>query len=180
MLEVTDMRKKVLEVIKRYDTSHVEIVGNFLDDGYLVLETAQYKLKITINAKWVGYDFSITKDMTGGVSIGAANDTDLYPLDFNEEVTSGIFQNVLEFIDDLLSNKFYYGKIDKKWVFAHPSHEIDKTAWGGRNGEIDEYLVSFFSAGLFGKGIFSSIKTEAWTCEEVQQNGHIVQLMSNE
>lgn len=177
MLSVNEMKKKVLEAASGYDTSHINIVS---DNDLIKLTTSGYKLEITINKKWVGYDFEISKKLTEGVPIGTSLDTDLYPLDYNDEVTSDIFENVVEFVHDLLGDNLYYGKMGKKWVFARPSHQVDKTAWAGKHSsEIGEYILTFYPKGLFGKGIFTTIKKESWSEDRVKKENNLQQLIAN-
>jgi hypothetical protein len=78
--------------------------------------TPKGKLTIQIDSKWVGYEFGLD-DARGGYQ----EDTDLYPLDFNTDVTMEIFGELKNFLTDLLEHKVLWGRdTDGKSVIARP------------------------------------------------------------
>ena len=164
MLEIDDkdMFRQVVEEVEKHPTSNVykEIDQ---DSGELILRTKNYQLKVLINKKWVGYDFTLEKKLTGGISQGSSIDTDLYPLAYDAESTKDVFQEILTFIDALLTNRLFYGFINKKAVFARPT--------GDR-----EYKVTYIPKRRF----FATITQEVWPSEKVTDNPSLRRLIGNE
>ena len=157
-----DMFRQVVEEVEKHPTSNVykEIDQ---DSGELILRTKNYQLKVLINKKWVGYDFMLDKKLTGGISQGSSIDTDLYPLAYDAENTKDVFQETLTFVDELLTNRLFYGIINKKAVFARPT--------GDR-----EYKITYIPKRRF----FATVIQEIWPSKKVTDNPSLRQLIANE
>lgn len=167
MLSVQGMQDNVLSKIKEHKSNNIKIFISSNSEN-IRLHTSIYELEIVINPKWVGYDFSVNSNLTRSIPVGDSLDTDLYPLNYDKEVTGQIYKDLLVFLDDLLADKIYYGLKEGKAVFAKPDHST-----GG-------YRVAIYPKGLFGKGIFTTIKREHWGEEEVRSNNNLKQIIANE
>lgn len=161
-INTVTMFEEVLAEIMKFAPKNIDVQVND-GDGEVNLSTNKYQLRITINDKWVGYDFMLDKSFTDGASMGSAADTDLYALDYDVKFTKKIFEELHFFLDSLLSNKLYYGFIDGRAVFAEP---INQT----------EYSVTVAPKRRF----FVSISSQVWPMAKVLKNPHLKQLVADD
>lgn len=164
MLEINpnEMFKQIVEDISKYQTDKIDLRVDS-GSGEITLITSKYELKIIINKKWVGYDFSLNKELTEGISQGSAVDTDLYALDYDIEVTREIFSEVRQFVAALLSDKLYYAMVGKKAAFAKPKND-------------KEYEVRLIPKRRF----LVKIEQEVWPLDKVVHNSSFTRLVANE
>lgn len=164
MLDVSKMQRQVIDIIERNKLCAAQV--DISDDKQTItVQNGSFSHKIIINSKWIGYDFSINQSLTGGIPVGDSLDTDLYPLDYDEQVSKEIFNKQVAFLENLLNNTFYYGYLDKWAVFAKPSDRVGY------------YDVKLFSKGLLGKGILAKIKREIWPTQKVEFTKGIYKLI---
>jgi hypothetical protein len=162
MLEISteDLFGQILEDINKYSTEGVDVKINGVL-GELILATKKYKLEVLVNRKWIGYDFLLNKELTGGIAQGSSVDTDLYALNKDIEFTKKIFEETRYFVNALLSNKLYYGVIDRKAVFAKPAQN-------------NSYALTFAPRRRF----LAIIRQEVWPANKVKQNANLICLDS--
>ena len=145
-----------------YPTNNINITVN-TDLGEITLSTKSYRLEILVNTQWVGYTFNLDKGLTSGISQGSSIDTDLYPLDRDISFTNSIFYETLTFVDDLLSDRLFYGVIRSQAVFAKPIGA-------------DRHRVTFAPKRRF----FATIVQEEWPKNRVVNHPDLRQLFANE
>lgn len=90
------------------------------DYGYeYTIKSEEATLVVTINLKWIGYDLSIRRRALGK-DVGTHVDTDLYPLDYDRNVTEEIAEETIQCVKALLSRDIYIGKDHNKYYLAVP------------------------------------------------------------
>lgn len=160
MIDSSEMYQRALNEVKRHKLGNV--VATFDEDsGDIILAADEWKLKVLINEKWVGYDFELDKKLTDGVLTGSSLDTDLYPLDFDVDVTREIFDETLLFVRSLLEDKIFYGVMGKRTVLAIP---IDSTT----------YRVTLMNKRRF----LATVTREEWSSEKVSKHASLRRLIA--
>jgi hypothetical protein len=99
--------------------------------------------------------------------LGSASDTDLYSLDDDTKFTEDIYGEVISFINDLLSDKIYFGSKGNTAIFAEPNHTASN------------FRVYFHPKGIFGNGNFTTIKKEEWSREKIVDDPDLRQIIAN-
>lgn len=163
ILTAQDMQLLVLNEIETHETKNID-KGVSDNREVITLYANKFNLEITINDNWVGYDFTLDSSLTHGIIVGDSLNTDLYPLDYNRDITEKIFKDVLLFVGDLLTGKLYYGHRSGLAFFAKPDHE---------NGG---YILKTFNKGLLNTGILSTVTTERKSQEDVEMDTHLQRL----
>lgn len=147
MLNITKMQKdtfgKIEDIVKCSKETNLEALK--IDERRL--HGPIYYLKVVINDRWIGFDFTINKELTNGICIGESLDTDLYPLDFNTEVTQEIYDGVRNFLDDLAAGDIYYGTSDGAPYYLRPD---------AQNPQM--FVVRKYKKGLLGTTFLSSME----------------------
>lgn len=168
MLEINNMQNNVLEKIKGHQTQNIKITVS-KDREEVKLKTSLYSIDILISPKWIGYEFRIDKKLTKNIPLGDYLDTDLYSLDYDVNVSKEIYDELITFLEDLLSNKLYYGLKGNSAVFAKPAY----------NNKKNEYELSFHPRGIFGKGILTHIKKEYWQLDRLKNDEDMHAVIAN-
>ena len=160
MIDSSEMYQRVLNEVRRHKLGNVVATFNE-DSGNMTLVADEWRLEVIINEKWVGYDFTLDKKLTDGFLSGSSLDTDLYPLDFDVDVTREIFDETMLFVRSLLEDKIFYGVIGKRTVLAIP---IDSTT----------YRVTLINKRRF----LPNIIKEEWSSEKVSRHASLHRLIA--
>ncbi len=150
---------QMIKELRSHSLDNINVSIDY-DSGIILLVTRNYKLKIIIDEFEVGYDFDLSKDLSGKVYQGSGVNTDLLINDYDPEWTKEIFEEVRLFVKSLLSNKLYYGVFDGNAVFARPSKD-------------GQYRVTFVPTK---RRFFVSIKQETWPKSKVMNDPRLTRL----
>lgn len=144
-------RKKVVSLESADDYSVMTFCGN------------NYTCEIILNEKWIGIDLEIdTPDNT--VHCGYVLDTDLYALDYDEEVTLDIYNNLLTTVKALFAGKVHYESNEK---FSYTAIENEDGTYTVRYWERKKLLFWTYVSGwrneCYEKSEFMKLKLKTLT-----------------
>lgn len=161
-LEMTpsrDLWNHILKIIAQTEADHKNIISIInRDEGIVSLETSNYKLAIEVTDKWLGYNFTLNKNVLG-VELSSWADTDNYALDFDTNFTREISNTIITFLTALLGDKIYIGKKDGRAILAIPTGD-------------DRYELTFSPK-------FLLTKTESKKSREVAEDKDLHPLISS-
>lgn len=129
MNEETSYSVESLELAEQYKTKIIEILkSNKIDYGVDEIDQLTFRITITmyesvleyiISPKWIGYRLSINPNVVGK-PIGIADDTDLYPLDYDIDATKEIGEEALCVLQGLINGAIYVGTNGDRYYIAVP------------------------------------------------------------
>lgn len=145
MVKTIDIAAFRIEILGIVEANREKITSFEIADDHSIFTFCgrNYTCEVTINEKWIGVDLCINT-YDGAVSCGYEVNTDLYPLDYDVEVTLEIYDEVINVVKALFAEKVFYTSNEK---FSYTAVENTNGTYVVNYSERKKFLFWSYTSG---------------------------------